>query len=582
MSIRQHTDMIMPCLSRAAVVAAFVAFGVAGETQHTWAQTNVAQGKAIIDGSGSWDGGVVGEGAPFDGGTFPARLTTDGNTSEPENGAVSYWLGREQTLNEYFTLDLGDAFEIDRIDLFNTHNRQFNDRGTDEFVIFASDAVDASNQLINPAAILSGNLSDVTGQDVITADSFPLDNPLTTRYLKFEALTSIYGNNNVGLNEIQVFSPSFESPNKALGKPVIDGSGSWDGGVVGEGAPFDGGSFPATNVTNGSTDDAGYWLGREGTVGEHFTLDLSEVVNIQEILLRNTHNAASDDRGTREFRILASQTVDGSNQLIDPVEILQGSLPNSTGVSPLLETVFTADNGLTAIDARYLRFESLSATYFNDNIGLNEIEVYSEVMHDPTPPPRNNLALGKPIIDGSSSWDGEAFDGGTFPANRVTDGSVADAADGRSSYWLGSENAADEFFTLDLGDLYTIEEIDLRNTHNRQFNDRGTEEFVVFAAAEVDENNELIDPVVMLSGSLRNTSGESPIDAEIFTEANGLVIGDARYLKFQALTFYSSATNGGAGLNEIEVYGTLVPEPGSLALSFSGLIALLMLSRRRR
>ena len=107
------------------------------------------------------------------------------------------------------------------------------------------------------------------------------------------------------------------SPNKALNKPVIDGSGSWDGGVVGVGAPFDGGTFPATAITDGSLTDANnYWLGREGVPTEYVTIDLEDVVNIQEILLRNTHNGASNDRGTREFRILASQSVDASNALV--------------------------------------------------------------------------------------------------------------------------------------------------------------------------------------------------------------------------------------------------------------------------
>jgi hypothetical protein len=559
------------------------------------AQLNVAVGKPVIDGSGSWDGGAVGVGAPFNGGTFPASLVVDGNFSEPADGTVSYWLGREGTLNEYFTLDLGESFAIDRIDLFNTHNRQFNDRGTDEFVIFGADAVDAANQLIDPTPILAGNLSLVNSQDVITPNSFPFSAPVNARYLKFQSLTSqpTYANN-VGLNEIQVFTSAANIPNKAFGKPVIDGSGSWDGGVAGVGAAFNAGSFPATNVTDGSVNDTGFWLGREGTTSEYFTLDLEESIDIQEILLRNTHNSGSDDRGTREFRIWASNNVDASNQLISPVEILSGQLSNSTGLSPLPEVVFTAANGLTNINARYLRFETISDTYFNGNVGLNEIEVFSEIQHEPTPPPRNNVALGKPVIDGSSSWDGAAgqpFDGGTFPATRVTDGSQADAATGRSSFWLANENCpgpgcatpgeTETFFTLDLGDVYDIEEIELTNTHNRQFNDRGTEEFVIFGATEVDSNNDLVNPFVVAAGTLARTDGQAPILPESFTAANGLFGGEARYLKFQPLTYYSSATNGGAGLNDIAVFGTLVPEPTASVLVMLSLGGLLGLRRRR-
>ena len=529
------------------------------------AQVNLALGRPIIDGSGAW------QNEPFNGGSFPASRAVDGNINEAEGNPESQWLGREGTLNEYFTLDLGTSIAIDRIDLFNTHNRQFNDRGTDEFVIFGSESVDAGNQLIDPIPVLAGELSDVSGQIDIIPDSFPLPIPVNARYLQFQALTANNDGNNVGLNEIEVFSTGFVSPNKALNKPVINGSGSWDGGVVGVGAAFDGGSFPATAITDGSLIDSGnYWLGREGVPNEYAIIDLEEVVNIQEILLRNTHNAASNDRGTRAFRILASQSVDASSELVSPVEILSSSLFNSSGISPLFENVFTADNGLVPTEARYLKFESLSGTYFNDNVGLNEIEVYDDVMHAATQPPRDdNLALNKPIIDGSSSWNQQAFDGGDFPAAYVTDGSIADGFDGqRSMYWLASEFCpgpdcvdgpdAEAYFTLDLGEVFTIEEINLRNTHNRQFNDRGTEEFVIFGAEEVDESGQLIDPSVIIAGTLPRVDGEAPIPTEVFTEVDGLIVSDARYLKFQALTFYSTidtAANGGAGLNEIEVYG---------------------------
>jgi hypothetical protein len=528
------------------------------------AQTNVALGKAIIDGSGSWDGGAVGVGAPYNGGQFPAQLAVDGVTFEANDAAISYWLGREQTLDEYFTLDLGGAYTVDQINLYNTHNRQFNDRGTEEFAIYGSLEVDGANQLVNPFPVLSGSLLDTSFEEDLPAESFTADDGLnvtSVRYLQFQALSSTYGNNNVGLNEIEVISSSVVvSPNKALGKPVIDGSGAY-------GAPdFASGDFPATAVTDGSISEAisKIWLGREGEGEEYFTLDLGAPVNIQEILLRNTTNREFADRGTRDFRIFAANAVDGSNQLVNPVEILSGKLPNSAGITPPLSTVFTSDNGLTATNARYLRFEALSSTYFNDNVGLNEIEVYDQVLHEPTPPPRNNIALGKPIIDGSGSWDGGVagvgapFDGGNFPADRVTDGSLADEhVDGpsRSSYWLGRELTEEEYFTLDLGDVYTIEEIDLRNTHNDQFNDRGTDEFVIFGSLEVDGNNALVDAFPVLAGNLTDVSSQIPITSDVFTAANGLTVSDARYLQFVAISYHEGKAS--SGLNEIEVYGHL-------------------------
>jgi hypothetical protein len=121
----------------------------------------------------------------------------------------------------------------------------------------------------------------------------------------------------------------------------------------------------------------------------------------------------------------------------------------------------------------------------------------------------------------------------------------------------------------------------LTNTHNRQFNDRGTEEFVIFGATEVDSNNDLVNPFVVAAGTLARTDGQAPILPESFTAANGLFGGEARYLKFQPLTYYSSATNGGAGLNDIAVFGTLVPEPTASVLVMLSLGGLLGLRRRR-
>ena len=545
-------------------LAALVAF-----SSTSISQVNVARQSAIIDGSGAWNQEA------FSGGLFPAFNAIDGAVNEGDN-ENTMWLGREGLLDEYFTMDFGTPVEFDTINLYNTHNRQFNDRGTNEFVIFTADEIDENRQLIDQEVLFSGELFDVSGQNPIIGEEFEFE-PVTAQYLKFQALTSTYDNNNVGLNEIEVFATGdFESPNKALGKPIISGSGSWDGGEIGVGAPFDGGTFPATAVTDGSRDDApgNYWLGREG-VPDNFVLDLEREIDIQQITLRNTHNNTSHDRGTQDFEIYASNEVDGDNQLVNPVSILSSSLYNTTGVTPSFANVFTADNGLDTTTARYLLFQPQDGTYFNDNVGLNEIEVYEEVISEPTEPPRynENVALNKPIIDGSGSWNQLANDDpeAQFPARFVTDGSIADHSAAPSQHWLASEFCpgpecvdgpeAEAYFTLDLGDVYRVDEIALRNTHNRQFNDRGTEEFAIFGSQEVDEDGQLIDPVTIVAGELARTDGMSPIPPEYFTADEGLAVSDVRYLRFQALTFYSTpetGDNGGAGLNEIEVYLSLI------------------------
>lgn len=277
----------------------------------------------------------------------------------------------------------------------------------------------------------------------------------------------------------------------------------------------------------------------------------------------------------------AAVFVDGANQLISPVPILSGNLSNVTGQVNIVGDIFTTANGLVSgAQARYLRFEPLVSTYGNNNVGLNEIEIYDLGFVNP------NKAAGKPIIDGSGAWDGgvpcvgQPFNGGTFPAGRVTDESVADANTGRTSYWLGREYCDNEYFTVDLEGIYDLDEVVLRNAHNAQHNDSGTGEFVLYGATQLDGANQLVDPFVITAGDLTNTSGQLEITGDSF------MIGDdvppVRYLKFQALTYLESATNGRAGLNELEVYGTVIPEPGTTALAIVALACVGMVARRRR
>jgi len=179
----------------------------------------------------------------------------------------------------------------------------------------------------------------------------------------------------------------------------------------------------------------------------------------------------------------------------------------------------------------------------------------------PTDPPLKNLALGRPVIAGSGAYPDLPFNGGTpptdFSAANVTDGSASDVFG--SSYWLGREGVTTEYFILDLGAPVEITRLLLRNTHNHQYNDRGTAGFRVLAASAVDAASQLVDAVPILNGTLtpRTVAAPAPpesvIPADSFTAADGLIPATARYLRFETLT---SAYGRNVGLNEIEVFGT--------------------------
>ena len=198
---------------------------------------------------------------------------------------------------------------------------------------------------------------------------------------------------------------------------------------------------------------------------------------------------------------------------------------------------------------------------------------------------QTNLALGKPVIDFSNQY-GNSPD---FAAQHVTDGSTADLF--ARSYWITDDNAGvGAFFTLDLQSIFQINELDLLNTHNAEYENRGTGSFSIYAANSlVAGTNQLSGGQLILTGTLTDShtlggsGGAIPVDQ--FTAANGLSVGNYRYLQFvvDTLPAYAQGSNA-AGLNEIQVYGAAIPEPSSAAFLFTGgaLAAALPWCLRRR
>lgn len=200
------------------------------------------------------------------------------------------------------------------------------------------------------------------------------------------------------------------------------------------------------------------------------------------------------------------------------------------------------------------------------------------------------------LIGGSGSWHSELWDstaiiGGGLNAFHIVDnqtGTISESAaplTHAGNYWLGRQGTLNEHLVIDLGDSYYIDQIDLFNTHDTGWNDRGTKDFKIFASNSVTLVNANVDynltgAIELLSGTLTNhwTSAD-PIEADTFAVNNG---GNAyRYLRFEATNYYIPAggpANQGAGLNEIRVFGT--PEPSRMVLLSLG-VGTLILRRRR-
>lgn len=194
------------------------------------------------------------------------------------------------------------------------------------------------------------------------------------------------------------------------------------------------------------------------------------------------------------------------------------------------------------------------------------------------------------VVGGGSTWDSTSFDGSaTFSSSNVLNqqsGSVAETTgtgtpDG--SFWLGPENSDYAYFVIDLGAAYEISRIDLFNTHNQGYFDRGTNGFTISVSNSVENAGEdaglaLTDSVSLLTASLPQGLVD-PITGLTYTSANGLVADATAYRYLQFTT--NSRHGSGTGLAEIRVYTSAIPEPSTYA-AMAGALALGVAAWRRR
>lgn len=174
-----------------------------------------------------------------------------------------------------------------------------------------------------------------------------------------------------------------------------------------------------------------------------------------------------------------------------------------------------------------------------------------------------NVAPGKPVVSDTIGY----YSAGTeaFPFDNLTDGRLNDTGGpGDWSFWLAPRNATGEL-VLDLGTVYNINRIAMQNTHNRQYNNAGLNEFRVEISTDNLNWTPLLDDTLAFSNA-----SSIPWQSFSFDRV------DARYLKLIVDSYHGNY----AGLNEIRVYA--IPEPASFILLGSGVLGLWMLRRRRK
>lgn len=125
-----------------------------------------------------------------------------------ETFGAGYWLNADNgPADAFITIDLGAAYALTSVTLYNTGNGPFGDRGTGSFNIFGSNSI-TGVALVGPTLVASGTLAAGAANSNPVAQAFAAAGNF--RYLSFNptsvavAGTPCCGANNYGLNELRV------------------------------------------------------------------------------------------------------------------------------------------------------------------------------------------------------------------------------------------------------------------------------------------------------------------------------------------------------------------------------------------
>ena len=163
-----------------------------------------------------------------------------------------------------------------------------------------------------------------------------------------------------------------------------------------------------------------------------------------------------------------------------------------------------------------------------------------------------NLALGK-NVGASAHYIGA--NGEVFPESNLTDGRINDTGfPGDWSFWLAPNDRPTGEIIIDLGEVMTIDCLQLLNTQNRHHRDRGTKDFAL--SSSVTRSDFETIGSAQLSKITDKLTAEGAPPAETFTFAPR----EARFVKITLQSFYASTGNSSsAGLNEVRIFGPDTP-----------------------
>jgi len=162
-----------------------------------------------------------------------------------------------------------------------------------------------------------------------------------------------------------------------------------------------------------------------------------------------------------------------------------------------------------------------------------------------------NLALAKPVTS-PAYYNSEL--GAVFPPSTLTDGRLNDTGSpGDWSFWLAPNGDSGEF-TVDLLTAQSIARIDLQNTRNRIYGDRGIREIQILTSTDGTHFHEILRTELKPIAESPAPGVEFPFESFNFPAV------DARFVKVIGHSHYrhpdrpADHLDQGGGLNEIRIF----------------------------
>lgn len=166
---------------------------------------------------------VVGASGSFDARFLPDNIVDQQSSAITDVSGSTYWLNLTNSgaTQVYITLDLGAAYRIDELVLFNTHNDTWFDRGTGAFSVLGANAVvdmGAGNfKVTGPAVTLVSGALAASTTTVPVGQTFAVSDTGAYRYISFQptgvaSLNAAAGPTAYGLNEFRVYATAVPEP----------------------------------------------------------------------------------------------------------------------------------------------------------------------------------------------------------------------------------------------------------------------------------------------------------------------------------------------------------------------------------